>query len=235
MLIRRVIIDNFGDIDHLEQRFNKKLTVVKGSNSQDLMLAMAWALSYPVQDINECIEKTREGCNIRLDTDDPKECELLNKSMLNSECRESLACRVFDDHNRGEFASKLISYKYPDDYIGPGRFAEMTDRFGVSKTFRAYLYEHIRNTSNMTPNKDYPICLNRQGEYVSNDNTKVDDLAFDFLCYLEINRFWRGASELHGTKIPKLPLLIRSDDIKDNSSILELAKQSNEQTIMFLN
>lgn len=144
-----------------------------------------------------------------------------------------------------DFSKKLEEYKKAIKKDGRQDFAARTEGIGATHTFRrelkkfltAYLPRQIRREKGLW------LSLDKSGKFRAKDRVPRGDLSrteealFQYLCFLEVNRFWDSVQSAAGRTVKK-PLLIvsLSDHIDFGADLTQLTEQTlalNRQAFEF--
>lgn len=125
----------------------------------------------------------------------------------------------FEYKSKQNYPLRLAFYK-DSKYYFKGRFSEMTNGVGVTRSFQAFLSSFIKDFEPEQINKEKDLWLNlkKTGEFVvtkgENGETTVDltpkDLfLYNLLCFLNLVRFWDEFNEIRDINIIKLPVIVK--------------------------
>ena len=219
MEVRLIEINNFGNIEYFMAKPGKGISVVKDRCAGDAMLALAEALSYPTNELGDFYALKKSGFSINLQADSTNECDKLNYINLLPGCKEALKCRIFLNDGSQEYNKRLLFYKRCDDYYDKKAFDRETDHLGHMRSFRSVLFAFIGKFKPVALNaeKNLYVDILPSGEFIikniqtGKDQTKMlgsrEKTLFQFICFLEVNRFWDEIAEIRAIDPPKMPLL----------------------------
>ncbi len=192
MIIKKLKIDDFEDIGHLELSFDSQVVSLEMPKADTVLKAVAVILkSVRMEDFAEdlCI---RSGTSISAEIDiigagffvtargspetggfdhDVRDssgnCRSDFYEMIHvCEEEDRLSCFQYDE--KEPYSRRLKQYKETDKYYPEGVFSEITDGIGCTRTFRALLNGFIREFEPcMFPERsDRKVILNCNGEFV---------------------------------------------------------------------
>ena len=251
MEIRSIDIRNFGIIESFKAKPGKGISVVKDRCAKDAMIALAGALSYPTGEAGDFDALQKPGFYINLQVENISECDKLNNINRISGCKEALKCRIFLNDDKQNYNKRLLIYKKCDDYYDRDAFDKETDRLGHMKIFRSVLCNFIRDFKPVTlsNDKDLYVEILQSGEFIvknrrtNRDQTKMlsghEQTLFQYVCFLEVNKFWDEIAEIRELNPPKMPLLATNfiefldEDQSRSKDVIAYAKALKSQLIIF--
>ena len=151
--------------------------------------------------------------------------DYLNIMSHNSE-EDSL--NVFQHFRKQKYPHRLLKYKDIDRYYGKHDFRNITDGYGITRSFRAFLNEYIRDFQPIKINnaKDYYIHLLPSGEFivkykddtVTHNLSESESVMYHYICFLCLADFWSRAENIRNINRTNKPIVV-SDFIEriDNS------------------
>ena len=140
-----------------------------------------------------------------------------------SESEEGAYIRHFKDYKKETYPHKLKSYRmFVDDELI--EFSKKTDGIGVTRGFRSYMTNFIRNFKPelLVKGKPYVLILNKKGEFCVEHLhypgerallSENEENIYHYLCYLHLSRFWSDIEYLKNQNHVSLPLVV--DDFLD--------------------
>ncbi len=236
MLVRKIQIDNFENVGHFDASFDPRLAFLPPESAGTVVKAIGTSLKCRFLTgevkanadtvIKAEIETGGEAffitatpspetngftCSVR--TEDGKSRTGFYDAIRQCEEEERLSRFVFDKNDR--YSYRFKRYKDIERYYTPGRFSELTDGIGNTKLFRSCLRDHIKTYIPQTPafNKDCRIVLRDTGQFAIESvepgalNDRQEAL-FEYLCFLEVNRFWKSVQEVRDFHHAPWPLFI---------------------------
>lgn len=138
--------------------------------------------------------------------------------------------------------ARLAEYKDFEYFYTKRGFSKNTGGACLSRSFRAYLADYIRNfkPQRLNPKKNYEICINQSGEFFVEGNhflSQSESTLFDFLCFLNITEFWEGFEEIKNYNRFSKPIIITElfelmDEAIPRNFILNRLKRLNRQIFL---
>ena len=239
MILRRIIVQSFGALEHFEYHFAEGLNIVKGRHTDEIAHAIRLVLGHKDSSLHEYrarrdrvieaivdIEEKEfyvviknESSNLCLRAYGEAGNELTEEYIyLTSHCPEQDISDVFGGGDKSFF--KLLQYLDEDRYYSSQELSKRTDLLSETKTFRSYLKSFIRNSKPelIREGKLYELCLDAEGKYIvryKGDNdmpvflSESEQTLFRYLCFLRTAEFWQGFEALRNLNAIKKPLLVR--------------------------
>jgi hypothetical protein len=139
---------------------------------------------------------------------------------------------------------RLAFYK-DSKYYFKGRFSEMTNGVGVTRSFRSFLSSFIKEfePEQINKEKDLWLCLKETGEFVvtkgeageeATDFSEDDFLKYNLICFLNLVKFWDEFNDLRSINAIKTPVVIKLPDnfIFDLNCLIEKVIQIKSQYVI---
>ncbi len=235
MIVKRIQIEDFEDIDHFESFFDLKLAVLPRLNAVTITKAAGVVLKNRFL----CSQKFRANRNTVIKAEislsgEPffitatyrpkiKEFEYTVKAkdgnpsadfydMIRQNKEEaSLSLFSFDKSNR--YSDRLKRYKDVERYYSKERFSELTNGIGNTRLFRACLDRHIKDCAKSAPKSHYgcQITIDDSGRIfrLGGDASVIsDDVLFEYTCFLSVNRLWQRIESIRDLHHISWPLFI---------------------------
>ena len=151
----------------------------------------------------------------------------------------------FEYKSKQNYPLRLVFYK-DSKYYFKGRFSEMTNGVGVTRSFQAFLSSFIKDfePEQINQEKDLWLCLKETGEFVVTkgeageeitDFSEADFLKYNLICFLKLVKFWGEFNNLRNINAVKTPLIIitsakneffaEKDEKQLNNIICDLKRQ----------
>ncbi len=247
MIIKRIQIEDFETIDRFESSFDSRLAVLPPENAVTIIKAIGAALksrffaggklrkSTSIRAEIKAKERSyfvaaapspeANGFTYSVKTEDGEPCMGFYDAIRQSAEEESLSRFVFDRSNR--YSARFMRYLDSEKYYAAGRFSELTEGIGQTRTFRSCLYRFMKAYVPHTPyfNENCRILLRNTGQFAVDGDSALNDTEeaiFEYLCFLEVNRFWRDVEAVRDFHFEAWPVFIDGlpiDDCKNNLSI----------------
>ena len=202
MLVKRIHIEDFEEVDHFEASFDPQLAVLSPMIADTVIKAIGVILKSeflighdPVikegTEITAEIEITGtlyyvtatgvpETNSFEYDVKTRKEgaCDDFYEMIHQSPEEESLTRFVYDRKNR--FSDRLEHYKDTEKYYPERSFSELTDGIGDTRVFRVSLKNHIKEINTFDRNL----------------LSMSDAVIYEFLSFIHLNRFWQNIESI---------------------------------------
>ena len=264
MIFKKLKIEHFGKIGLFEISFHKQLTAIFDADTEDIIKAIGLATGNKSLMGNIAGDNISDSTHIVLELEISGITYLITVrgQLYGTKCRyevinranntaadiprilrniqlceeeESLIYYRYDPKNF--YAERFLHYKDPDKYYPDGDFQKRTNGTGMTRSFRAYLAEYIRNyeTFNLL-SYGHKIELCSDGRFVgcsakvyNSPAESVDYVKklFDYKCYLDVNDFWSGFEDIRDMNHEKWPMIVDSEDFNGHLDFKELFKKSN--------
>ena len=250
-MIKNIVLENIGFIDYFESPFNGGLNIVKTHDGETLAYSLGCiTANFPLCKSFPTLLK--RDSNIRssltLDKDYIFDMQGNNKkiSSLFSQSREEDNFCFYINGKFKNHKARLAEYKDYEYFYPNCKFLKLTNGSCISRSFRAYLTEYIRNfkPQRLNPKKNFLIDINEIGEfYARNENGSDVFLSaseanlFDFLCFINLIEFWEGFEEIKDFNHIKKPITITElfemiDESIPRDFILQRLKKLNRQIFL---
>lgn len=145
----------------------------------------------------------------------------------------------FSNYDGDIYTYKFNQYKYAREYYTDDNFARITNNYGLTRSFRGFISQYIRNFKPIMFNGNHYLKLNEQGVFYADGNMPLSDLEeneFNYLCFLSIADFWDRAEKIRNLNFIKKPMIVSSFiETDDFLYTLKRTNKLNRQTILFLN
>ena len=164
-------------------------------------------------------------------------------ALLNMSPEErSLMC--FEDYENQNYPLRLAFYK-DNKYFYKGEFSSLTNGIGETRTFRAFVNEFIKKYEPelISKENDLWLSLKENGEFVvtegehgkiTTDLSKKEFFMYNFLCFLNLVRFWDEFNEIRDMNTIKVPVFIKLPDNCDSNldCLIDRIKKMNREVII---
>ena len=266
LLVKSLIIEENGEIT-VRRSFDDRLTVIEGETCDLLQSVLRAVLGYggppvaypgAVRFLAEVQAERRffvrgsadgEPSVFRLQAHDAdgKACEKEYAETLRQSAEERSA-NCFSDFKRQKYPHRLFRYRDPEIYYPTGAFSKRTDGFGVTRCFRGFLRQYVREFRpiRLRDGKDFWLHLQPNGKFAVKTCggaecaalSESESTLYQYLCFLCLAEFWSAAEQLRDLHHPRKPLLVndfleRLDRSIDVSEILERTARLDRQTFLF--
>lgn len=144
-----------------------------------------------------------------------------------------------------DYSQKLAEYRKAVQEENRQEFSERTDGAGTTHTFRRELKKFYYGflPQPIRIEKQLLLTLDEDGAFLAKDVrprmdlSATEEVLMQYLCFLEVNRFWNEVQKLMG-RTAKKPLFISAlpdhiDFCVDLASLLEQALELNRQVFLF--
>ena len=144
-----------------------------------------------------------------------------------------------------DYSQKLAEYRKAVQEENRQEFSERTDGAGTTQTFRRELKKFCYGflPQPIRIEKQLLLTLGEDGAFLAKDVrprmdlSATEEVLMQYLCFLEVNRFWNEVQKLMG-RTAKKPLFISAlpdhiDYCVDLASLLEQALELNRQVFLF--
>ena len=144
-----------------------------------------------------------------------------------------------------DYSQKLAEYRKALQEENRQEFSERTDGAGTTQTFRRELKNFCYGflPQPIRIEKQLLLTLGEDGAFLAKDVrprmdlSATEEVLMQYLCFLEVNRFWNEVQKLMGRTVKK-PLFISAlpdhiDFCVDLASLLERALELNRQVFLF--
>lgn len=155
---------------------------------------------------------------------------------------------IFYVNGKVAFSEKFQNYKDKETYYPSNNFGIRTNGIGNTKTFRTCLSKFI---SAYTPEKisgkeNYELHIGIDGKFIAvntanaNDRTSMslyEKVSFEYLCFLNVNRFWQTVEDIRDFNHDNCPLLVIGSTTSATESVtlskvLKAARIAERQIIV---
>lgn len=148
---------------------------------------------------------------------------------------------------RQDFPHKLLRYKDLQKHYPDGNFAQLTNGYGTTRSFRAFLTDYIKNFKPilLREGKNYFLEISECGAFtvIDSDRNETADLSesetllYHYLSFISIADFWDRAEKIRNMNRVKKPLVVsefleRLDESVDITEILRRTDRLDRQTII---
>lgn len=168
-------------------------------------------------------------------------------SLVRKSAEESFITN-FEEVSKQNYPLRLAFYK-DSKYYFKGRFSEMTNGVGVTRSFQSFLSSFIKDfePEQINKEKDLWLDLKETGEFVvikgeageeTTDFSEDDFLKYRLLCFMNLVEFWDEFNNLRNINAVKTPLIIISDkkkvfSEKVGNKLNNKLKRANRQIVLF--
>ncbi len=238
MVIERITIRHYGDLDSWETEFHPDVTVIGSHYSEEIACAITCLLCGPVSRTvsrkwvkpDTCLTAvvtvegrrctvcaTPEKGRLRLSAVDPSGSDVTAwyRHTL-AHCLEQGIAERFDGTDK-TIPQRLQRYRYQADHK---ELSRRTCRLTDTQMFRDQVLRYIRSfQSEPLPTKtNYQIVMNPRGVFeVKHAHTadavwlsESDEKLFLYSCFLRVAEFWDGIEHIRDLHYEKKPLMIRN-------------------------
>ena len=200
MVLKKIIIRNFGSIDTFSHEFGIGLNILKLGFCDEHIYGIrtvlchkalppcppSWVRADTEIEASVCVNKKIYLLTVSPDADCRrlilKAYDSIGKEVIDeylylcSHCPEQDLSDIFEGDENKMFL-KFLQYANEDMYYAPKELAKMTDGVSEIRAFRAYLRDFIRNFKSeaIRPGRQYEIILKKNGVY---DVKRNDDSDF---------------------------------------------------------
>lgn len=250
MILKELRVENFGKIDCFEVSFDSRVTVLSAKYADDAIKAIGVVTGNQALAGNEVKQMSSENTHIsaalemhggtfRLDftgrvQDSKREAfaqggnHFVNPAVLLKDihlCKEEEGLTYYRFDRKNEYSELLFKYREYDKFYSRSEFAERTDGAGITRGFRAFLAQYIKERrTGQSALFGYKAELLPSGRFIRHDaeNFKeTDTCLFDYACYLGVKEFWEQFENIRNMNYEKWPGII---DVAGSDSISEYKK-----------
>lgn len=260
MYITKLHIEGFGNITSETFSLNEQTSVIKTDFCDEIVAALKLILGY-----NNNVHYFRKSTIIKAEcvTDSlisveysggelnayNKEEEYITEDYLNimSHNSEEDSLNVFQHFKNQKYPHRLLKYKDIDRYYGEHDFRKITDGYGVTRSFRAFLNEYIKTFTPIKINQDkeYFIHLLPSGEFVVKYKdepitlylSESESVLYHYICFLCLADFWSRVESIRNINRIDKPIIVpnfleRIDDSVNLSDVMERTLKLERQVII---
>lgn len=268
MVIRKIQISGFEDIDRFESSFDSQLAILPSRNAEAIIKAIGvtlksrFLMGYSLNPINDAEIRVKAelsgkihdisvtglpieaGFDYEVMNEDGKPCKDFYDRIHQSPEEEYLSRFLFDRRNR--YSDIFMRYKDVEKYYSKGQFAALTDGIGNTRLFRASLNEHMKGymPQDLSLREDDPIVINNTGRFVlkgisgTASPTETGDRLFEYLCFLNVNLFWKKVEAVRDLNHVDWPLFLghlpeMQGRNSDHPGYLKKALSLNRQVFLY--
>ncbi len=240
MIIKRIEIEGFENVDRFEASFDDRLVILPGQIAAAVTGAIGVALKSrilageaPVVNSNTFIRAEleragetfsvvahgspeAEGLIYGVSTENGNRCFDFFRRIHQSPEEEKLSLFALGRSNR--FSDRFMRYKDPEKYFPGDSFKKLTDGIGNTRSFRRCLGNHIRKYAPECPafNRDCRMVLDKTGRFILESSagaapaalSETEDMLFEYLCFLNVNQFWKKVESIRDLNHAAWPLFI---------------------------
>lgn len=169
-------------------------------------------------------------------------------SLVKKSVEESFVTN-FEYKSKQNYPLRLAFYK-DCKYYFKGRFSEMTNGVGVTRSFQAFLSSFIKDfePEQINQEKDLWLNLKETGEFIVTkceageeitDFSEADFLKYNLICFMNLVKFWDEFNNLRNINAVKTPLIIMTFakneffPEKDENKLNNKLKSTNRQIVVF--
>lgn len=260
MYITKLSIKNYGNIAFETILFEEQATIVTADFCDEIVAALKLILGYSnkvhylrkssiikaefIADSNITVKYFGGELKAYNQQDEDITEDYLNIISHNSE-EDSL--NVFHHFKKQKYPHRLLKYKDVDKYYGMHDFRNITDGYGTTRSFRAFLNDYIKNFEPIRINKDkeYFIQLLPSGEFIVKYGdesitphlSESESLLYHYICFLCLADFWSRAESIRNINRVDKPIIVsdfleRIDDCISLSDVMERTLQLERQVII---
>lgn len=164
------------------------------------------------------------------------------------QCSEEKCFNNFSNFKRKNYPHRLYCYKDSERYYPQGDFSRVTDGYGCTRSFRAFMNEYIQNflPVKLCANKNYYLNLSPDGRFVVKDQntdeislSEGENVLYNYHCFLCLADFWSRAQKIRDFNRVNKPLVISDfiEKLDESISIAEILAKTNDierQTIIYV-
>ena len=155
----------------------------------------------------------------------------------------------FDSFKRQDYPHRLRRYRDTEKYYPDCGFAQTTRGYGMTRSFRAFVSQYIRDFKpiRLRENKELFLKLSPFGEFeveCKDSDGKIflsetEDVLYHYMSFISVADFWDRAEKMRDYNRIKKPLVIcsfleRIDISVDITNALKRTNSLDRQTIIFL-
>lgn len=262
MYITKLHIEGFGNITSETFSLNEQPSIIKSDFCDEIVAALKLILCYSnkvyylkkssiinAQFNGESnITVAYSGSKLKAYNEQGEDIteDYLNIMSHNSE-EDSL--NVFQHFKKQKYPHRLLKYKDMDRYYGEHDFRNITDGYGVTRSFRAFLNEYIKTFTPIKINQDkeYFVHLLPSGEFVVKYKdepitpylSESESVLYHYICFLCLADFWSRAESIRNINRINKPIIIsdfleRIDSSINLSDIMKRTLNLERQTIIIV-
>lgn len=163
----------------------------------------------------------------------------------NEEMAESL---FFSNFKRQNYPHRLVGYMDVFKYYPSGNFNTLTNGFGLTRSFRGFVTQYIKNFKPLRIREDKDIYLKLSGSgrfsagYLNSEESvclsETENTLYHYFSFISIADFWDRCENIRNMHSLKKPLIIsalleRIDQSVNLDDVLKRTNALNRQTIIF--
>lgn len=260
MYITNLHIEGFGNITSETFSLNEQTSVIKTDFCDEIVAALKLILGYRSKvyylkklsiikaafDTELNITVSYSGGKLKAYNGQGEDIteDYLNIMSHNSE-EDSL--NVFQHFKKQKYPHRLLKYKDIDRYYGEHDFRKITDGYGVTRSFRAFLNEYIKTFTPIKINQDkeYFVHLLPSGEFVVKYKdepitlflSEAESVLYHYICFLCLADFWSRVESIRNINRIDKPIIVsnfleRIDDSVNLSDVMERTLKLERQVII---
>ncbi len=267
LLVKRIQFEDFEGVNHFESSFDSQLAVLFPKIADIIIKAVGVILKSELligkkpiikegTEIKAEIEITGTQYYVTatgvpetnifeydVKTQEEISCDDFYEMIHQSAEEESLSLFIFDQKNR--FSDKFKHYKDIEKYYPKKRFSELTGGIGDTRVFRMSLNNHIKE-NNQSKAEHKKLIIDDTGKIELHDASshfdrellsESDAMIFEFLSFINVNRFWQNIELIRDFNHINWPLFIfdlaeRTDESIKLSDYLKKAISLKRQVFL---
>ena len=262
MFVKKLTLEQFGRFEYKSFNFCDSLNVIAGEKARAVFAALCVALCNRLLRFQVSPYCLMEGSRIRAEiegdgadyvsesvycADAPEHCETnvyCGARKLTEEERRALF-HVSMEEEELDYSKKLAEYRKALQEENRQEFSERTDGAGTTHTFRrelkrfcdGFLPQQIRIEKQLLLTMDEDGAFLAKDTWSRMDLSATEEVLKQYLCFLEVNRFWDDVQKLMGRSVKK-PLFISAlpdhiDYCVDLTQLLEETLSFGRQVFLF--
>lgn len=260
MYITKLFIKNYGNIAFETILFEEHTTIVTANFCDEIVSAIKMILGYSSKSSYlrktsfikaECvadflIRVEYSGGTLKALNENNEDITEYYLNLISHNTEED-SLNVFNHFKKQKYPHRLLKYKDVDKYYGMHDFRNITDGYGTTRSFRAFLNDYIKNFKpiRINKNKEYFIQLLPSGEFIVQYKdesitphlSESESALYHYICFLCLADFWSRAESIRNINRIDKPIIVsdfleRIDDSINLSDIMERTLQLERQVII---
>lgn len=260
MYITKLSIKNYGNIAFETILFEEQATIVTADFCDEIVSALKIILGYSSKSSYlrktssikaECVADSLirveySGATLKALNENDEDITEYYLNLISHNTEED-SLNIFQHFKKQKYPHRLLKYKDVDKYYGMHDFRNITDGYGTTRSFRAFLNDYIKNFEPIRINKDkeYFIQLLPSGEFIVKYGdesitphlSESESLLYHYICFLCLADFWSRAESIRNINRVDKPIIVsdfleRIDDCISLSDVMERTLQLERQVII---
>lgn len=262
MYITKLSIKNYGNIAFETILFEEQATIVTADFCDEIVSALKIILGYSSKSSYlrktssikaECVADSLirveySGATLKALNENDEDITEYYLNLISHNTEED-SLNIFQHFKKQKYPHRLLKYKDTDRYYGKHDFSDITDGYGVTRSFRAFLNEYIKTFAPIKINQDkeYFVHLLPTGEFIVKCKdepitpylSESESVLYHYICFLCLADFWSRAENIRNINRINKPIIIsdfleRIDRSINLSDIMNRTLNLERQTIIIV-